>query len=201
MKTRFLIIFAIATTGFFVTSEIFAEPVSYEEFMKDYQPKLDRVQEENLSPMKQSEIGILFNDIFCHDNKIHVLKLTGENYIACVTPESAQRLVERGWGLMHRDDPHKGTAGAECTNWWMVHHEGDNIPLKSSLIKTIRLTTDEFANEFVVWDPVRFVENKNNILVLSSHGAFADSYLNRIIGNLLDVENVMDVEFKQRGCI
>ena len=143
----------------------------------------------------------MFNDIFCHGDKIHVLKLTGENYIACITPESAQKLVERGWGLMHRDDPHKGTAGAECANWWRIHHDGDNIPSKSSLIKTIRSTTNEFVNEFVVWDPVRFVENKDSVLIISSHGSFADLYLNQIIGNLLDVENVMDVEFKQRGCI
>ena len=109
--TIFFIFSLIATTGFFVTSEAFAEPVSHEEFIKTYQPKLDRIHDENLPPTKQSEIGILFNDIFCNENKIHVLKLTGEDYIACVTPESAQKLVERGWDLMHRDDPHKGTAG------------------------------------------------------------------------------------------
>ena len=191
----------IATTGFFVTSEAFAEPVSHEEFMKTYQPKLDRVQEDNLPPMKQSEIGIRFNDIFCHDDKIHVLKLTGENYIACVTPESAIQLVERGWGLMHKDDPYKGMRGAECINWWMIHHDGDDVPLKSSLIKTIRMTTNEFANELVVWKPIKLVEHKDNIITLSSHGNFHELYLDQVISNLLDVKHVTGVEFKPRACL
>ncbi|MCH9657317.1 hypothetical protein K0U27_01255 [archaeon] len=66
----------IITTGFFAMPQTHAEPVSHKEFMKTHQSKLDLVQDENLSPIKQSAIGILFNDIFCHGDKIHVLKLT-----------------------------------------------------------------------------------------------------------------------------
>ena len=102
---------------------------------------------------------------------------------------------------MHRDDPYKGVRGAECTNWWMIHHDGDGTPLKSSLIKTIRMTTNEFANELVVWKPVRLVEHKDNIITISSHGSFRELYLEQIISNLLDVKHVTGVEFKPRACL
>ena len=191
----------VATIGIFVTSETFAEPVSREEFMKTYQPKLDRVQDENLPPIKQSEIGILFNDIFCHENKIHVLKLTGENYIACATPESAQKLADRGWGLLHREDPYKGMRGAECINWWTIHHNNDEIPLKSSLIKTIRETTNGFANESVVWKPVKLVEQKGNTITISSYGGFHEEHIDQVAENLLDIKHVTNVEFEPRVCL
>ena len=200
---KYFVIFLVVaiTMVFFMIPQTFSEPVSYEEFMKTYQPKLDRVQNENLSPIKQSAIGIKFNDIFCHDNKIHVLKLTGENYIACVYPESAEKLVEMGWGLIHREDPHSGQKGSECTNWWLIHHSDDGIPSKSKLIKTIRDTTNEFSDEFVVWMPVRIVEHTHNILTVSSHGAFDDISLNVILDNLSKIEYVLNVEHKQRACV
>ena len=131
MDTRILAVFILMI--FVLSIQAFAEPISQEEFMKTYQPKLDRAQQENLPPIKQSKIGILFNDIFCNDNKIHVLKLTGENYIACVTPESASKLVERSWGLMHTDNPIDGMSGAECINWWIIHHKDNSAPLESRL--------------------------------------------------------------------
>ena len=181
--------------------QAFAEPIPYEEFMKTYQPILDRVQQENLPPTKQSEIGILFNDIFCDDNKIPVLKLTGVNYIACTTPESATKLVERGWGLIHKDDPLDGMRGAECINWWIIHHKDNDAPLESSLIKTIRTTTSEFANESVVWKPIKLVEHKGNTITISSYGNFQEIYLEQVIANLLNIKHVTDVEFKPRACI
>ena len=199
MKPRFFAVFILMIC---VSSiQVFAEPVSHEEFMKTYQPILDRVQQENLPPTKQSEIGILFNDIFCIDNKIHVLKLTDENYIACVTPESATKLVERGWGLMHKDNSLEGMRGAECINWWIIHHKDNDTPLESSLIKTIRTTTSEFANESVVWKPIKLVEHKGNTITISSYGNFQEIYLDQVIANLLNIKHVTDVEFKPRACI
>lgn len=196
----FLILIGFTATLFLIP-QAFAEPVSHEEFMKTYQPKLDRVHDENLPPTKQSEIGIRFNDIFCHENKIHVLKLSGQNHIACVTPESAIKLVERGWGLMHRDDPHKGQAGAECTQWWIIHHSDAGIPLESTLIKTIRVTTNEFSNEFVVWEPVRIVDHVHNIITISSHGSFDDLQRDAIMENLSDIKYVLNVEHKNAACV
>ena len=199
--TVLFFLLAVATMGIFVTSETFAEPVSREEFMKTYQPKLDRVQDENLPPMKQSEIGIFFNDILCHDNKIHVLKLTGENYIACMTSASAEKLMERGWGILHREDPHSGQKGSECGNSWFIHHSDESVPSKSKLIKTIRETTNEFSDEFVVWMPVRIVEHNQNIITISSHGSFHGVYLDKILDSLSSIEHVLNVEHDPGGCV
>lgn len=199
---KYLVVFLVLIgTVVFVAPQAFSEPVSREEFIKTYQPKLDRVQNENLPPVKQSMIGIHFNDIFCHDNKVHVLKLTGENYIACVSPDSAVKLVERGWGLVHREDPHSGQKGSECNNWWIIRHSDDGITSKSKLIKTIRETTNAFSDEFVVWMPVRLVEQSDNTLTVSSYGNFDDIYLDMILDNLSKIEHVLDVEHKPRACI
>lgn len=197
---QFVIFSVLMIVTIFAASQANAEPPSQEEFMKTYQPKLDRVHEEGLPPTKQSEIGIHFTDIVCQDDKIHVLKLTGQNYIACVTPESASELVKRGWGLVHRENPHSGMKGSECTNWWKIHYYKD-APSKSKIIKTIRQTTNEFADEFVVWKPVRIVDSSNNTLTVSSHGNFHDVYLNKVIQSLSGIDHVSNVEHEPRGCI
>lgn len=127
--------------------------------------------------------------------------MTGENYIACVSPESAVKLAERGWGITHKADPHKGVRGAECTNSWVIHYSDEVIPSKSRLIKTIRETTNEFANEQVVWGPVKIVDHIHNIITISSHGSFHDVYLNQILDNLSNVEYVLNVEHKPRACL
>lgn len=67
MKTRifaFLVVFGFVSIVF-ANNDLFAEPVSHEQFMETYQPLLDRVKDENLPPIRQSGIGILYNDILC----------------------------------------------------------------------------------------------------------------------------------------
>ncbi len=154
MKTVLLV--SVVITGIICLSQLLinAEPISREEFMKTYRPILDRVYNENLPPQKQLKVGILMRDVVCFDdNRIQILKIASFNQVSCVTPETAQKLVNRGWGLMHREDPNAGKGGSECTNWWIIHHDGSNKPSMSKLLKTLRMTANEFSNEYVVWSP------------------------------------------------
>lgn len=203
MKTTFLASFVI--TGVICLSQfvlINAEPISGEEFMKTYQPILDRVYSENLPPQKQLQIGMLMRDVVCFDDgKIRILKIASFNQVSCVSPETAQKLVDRGWGLMHREDPNTGKGGSECTNWWIIHHDGTNKPSLSKLLKILRLTTNKFSDEYVVWSPIQFVQSTGKTITLESHGSFYPEQELMIKQNLNDIESVLGVEFEPRACI
>ena len=45
------------------------------------------------------EYGINNNEIICENGFILIIKKS-ENFPACVKPDTAQKLVERGWGVL-----------------------------------------------------------------------------------------------------
>lgn len=205
MKTILLLPFLIVagTILLYHYVPINAEPVSREEFMKTYQPILDRVHNERLSPQKQLEIGILMRDVVCFDeDHVQILKISSLNQVSCVTMQTAQKLADRGWGMTHRDDPNTGKGGSECVSWWIMYHDGSNIPSVPQLIKTFRLTVNEFSNEYVVWSPVTYEDDgKGKTTVLTFHGSFNDSQILTLKQNFTGVENVLNVEIEPRYCI
>ena len=52
----------------------------------------------DLSPLKQHHNGVQPNEILCKENLILVLKI--DNSPACASPETAQKLIEREWGIL-----------------------------------------------------------------------------------------------------
>ena len=54
-----------------------------------------------ISPLKQFKSGIPFNEIQCKDDLVLIQKYDGSP--ACVTPETAQKLIERNWTKPNRD--------------------------------------------------------------------------------------------------
>lgn len=203
MKT--LLLDSIVVIGIICLSQFVptnAEPVSREEFMKTYQPILDRVYSERLPPQKQLEIGILMRDVICFDDgKIQILKMASFNQVSCVATETAQKLADRSWGLMHRDDPSVGKGGSECTNWWTIHHDETSKPSIPKLVKTLRLTANEFADEYVVWSPVTLVKNEGRTIILESHGSFDHNQELMMSQSLAEIENVLKVEMEPRACV
>jgi hypothetical protein len=203
MKTIILLPLLIATGTILLSHFVDAELASREEFMKTYQPTLDRIHSEHLPPQKQLEIGILMRDVVCFDeNHVQILKISSFNQVSCVTPQTAQNLVDRGWGMMHRDDPNTGKGGSECVSWWIMYDDGSNKPSVPQLIKTFRLTVNEFSNEYVVWSPVTLEDDgKGKTTVLGFHGSFDDSQTLTLKQNLTGVENVLNVKIEPRYCI
>src|SRR3989338_10538167 len=129
MKTRLLMV-AIVVLAISMP-HAFAEPQSYEDFMKTYQPILDRVYNEKLSPHKQIDIGLLMRDVVCFDNGVQVLRLSSQSYVACVNPDTAPILVQRGWGVvMYDETKNPNNHASECSMFWYVQY--DKITHKSS---------------------------------------------------------------------
>src|SRR5438445_13676176 len=50
------------------------------------------------SPLKQFKFGIPLPNIFCKSGLVLVFKIS-ESTPTCVKPDTAQKLVERGWGV------------------------------------------------------------------------------------------------------
>ena len=61
----------------------------------------DKLNELWPSPLKQINSGIIVNNVNCNQDFQLMIKLDG-GYPACVTPQTARILIERGWGNMIR---------------------------------------------------------------------------------------------------
>src|SRR5712692_8051398 len=58
-----------------------------------------QIQTVNSSPLKQFKSGIMIKDIKCKQGFVLAIKKS-DNSPACVKPDTAQKLVERGWGTI-----------------------------------------------------------------------------------------------------
>lgn len=59
------------------------------------------------SPLKQFKTGISANDVKCNSGLLLVIK-SSDGSPACVTPSTAQKLQERGWGVISLQSPNMG---------------------------------------------------------------------------------------------
>jgi hypothetical protein len=177
-----------------------AEPISHEEFMKMYQPKIDKVNTEKLKPRKQLDLGILMLDVFCFDGKIRVLKFSDQNLVACVNPESAQKLVERGWGITKNEGMFTGSShGTECGNALTIILKEKAVPT-STIIYKIRKIMQEFA-EILLWQPI-FVEKESmESLALQITGSYNLSEQIKLKDTLREIPGVLSIGLKQGGCV
>ncbi len=85
------------------------------------------------SPLKQLKLGILIQDIKCQEGLILVKKAT--NSVACVKPQTAQKLVERGWGYLIRSDVQQNNSTGELVEAKTdktIYQYGDTIHLQIS---------------------------------------------------------------------
>ncbi|MBI3640679.1 MAG: hypothetical protein HY223_10305 [Thaumarchaeota archaeon] len=59
-----------------------------------------QIFQRNLSPLKQFKDGIPLPNIFCKSGLVLVFKIS-DGSPACMKSETAQKLVERGWGVLN----------------------------------------------------------------------------------------------------
>ncbi len=88
MKTRLLIVFTIS---FFMLPLLVQSAYSFELTISSYSLK------------HQVELGWNIEDFFCHNNQELILKASDESP-ACVNPETKEKLLERGWGILTPKD-------------------------------------------------------------------------------------------------
>ena len=198
MKTRLLMV-AIVVLAISMP-HAFAEPQSYEDFMKTYQPILDRVYNEKLSPHKQIDIGLLMRDVVCFDNGVQVLRLSSQSYVACVNPDTAPILVQRGWGVvMYDETKNPNNHASECSMFWYVQY--DKITPKSSeLIYKLRYTLNTIQ-EYLLWYPVIVEDNHRFTITILSVGSYSADETKLISDSLNSVSGVESVEAILGGCV
>ena len=179
-----------------------AEPISQEEFMKMYQPKIDKVKAEKLKPRKQLDLGILMLDVFCFDGKIRVLKFSDSNLVACVNPESVQKLVMRGWGITKNEGMFTGSShGTECTNTLNISFQ-EKAPPASTIIYKIRKVLMLQIGEILLWQPI-FVANESTdtTIVLKITGAYDMGEETKLKDEIRTIPGVLDIDLTQNGCV
>lgn len=198
MKFYLILSLSILTIHILLSQTLMAEPITDSELIKQYKITLENAYEKKLNPKKQLNYGIKTTDVVCFDDKIPVLKLTAESFVTCVEPITATKLVERNWGLIHKLNPHEGTSGSECSNYWTIYYT--DSPSKSIFIKTLRIITNKFANDSVVWSPIKTEKITDSNITLLSHGMFSSEEISLIKGALLNIENVSKIEDKTGIC-
>jgi len=177
----------------------FAEPISHEEFMKTYQPILDRVYNEKLSPHKQIDIGLQMRDVVCLNGRIQVLQLSSQSYVACVNPDTATALVQRGWGAMMYDDTkNPNNHSVECSISWYVMYR-DTAPNSSELIYKLRYALNTIQ-EYLIWHPVIVEDDGRFTLTMHSIGFYSTDEIKLITNSLSSVPKVESVNFMSGVC-
>jgi len=177
-----------------------AETDISEEYIKAYQSKLDRVIEEKLSPKKQIEIGINMIDVICFDNHVLVLKFSASSLVACTTPQTAQKLVDREWGLQQNTELMDETvADSQCKGTWKISYEKDK-PLQSKIIKILRITIRDIS-ESNLWLPIVITDAPNSNLLIELYGSFSENELRRITNSLESIENIVKAKFDTGYCL
>jgi len=69
-----------------------------------HREKVDSIisMQEKPSPKEQRKIGILYHTVMCNNDFVLLLKWTS-NKSACVSPQTAEKLIERNWGVYAKD--------------------------------------------------------------------------------------------------
>ena len=194
------VIFLMFCVLTFPVKSSFAEPQSYEDFMKTYKPILDRVYAEKLSPHKQIDIGLLMIDVVCFNGGTQVLQLSSQSYVACVNPETAPILVQRGWGaVMYDETRYSDGHGYECSLDWIIQY--DKIkPKNSELIYSLRYAMNNIQ-ESLIWHPIIVGDNDGFTITMHSGGNYSQEETKQIIDSLNSVTGVSSVEIQYGACI
>jgi len=99
----------------------------------------------NLPPLRQISSGTLSESVVCSDGLVLMKKLA-DNSPACVKPQTAQKLVERGWGeitSMNKTNP-ESTCKASGGQWDEKYREC--VGVSSGTCKALNGTYNECAS-------------------------------------------------------
>jgi hypothetical protein len=112
--------------------------------------------QESESPLKQLRMGVLPSEVKCSDGLQLILR-SSDNRPGCVTPQTAVKLVERGWGkLIEVSNISKQTSKAMSmyiTPEKKVYKIGEPISIILKNIGTERLTHPDSAHGIEIRNP------------------------------------------------
>jgi len=99
----------------------------------------------NFPPLKQYRGGISLENIECYKSGYQLIFKLTNNSPACVNPETAQRLIERGWG----------TSGSESRIFYEATLKTERILFKNELAKSqLENYITHFTNEEIQSRPI-----------------------------------------------
>ncbi len=122
-----------------------SEPTQSELTSDQMLKQLEIIKSKHATPKQQMSMGLPIDEIVCFNNMILVKKLS-TNSPACVKPQTAQKLVERGWGemvSMNKTNP-ESTCKANGGQWDEKYREC--VGVSSQACKALNGTYDECAS-------------------------------------------------------
>jgi len=141
------------------------------------------------SPRQQIAEGVFPEDVVCKFSYVAVLKWGYADSTACVTPSTANALVERGWGVIrvHMDVQKRGL----CGDYFFVYYEVENHN-HSKIIKLIRdtlRTVDENA-----WYPINLSHDDESDFI-----AMNPELSNYVVDLITQIDNVSHIDHHDIG--
>ena len=185
------------------------------ESWEEYQKQLAKLQESIDKPPPRQQIanGIRYLDVVCSNDFVLLFKWSG-NSSACVKPQSAEKIIERGWGVPKDQTVFLGTL-SECETDFTIHYDDPSEYKESKIIKTIRDALSEVDLTLIVgdytyqWEYISILnepdnEGKANVSVEGSYRENASELekegYRKIIEALQSMDGVTNVELRTAWC-
>jgi len=145
------------------------------------------------TPRQQIANGIKYIDIVCSNDFVLLFKWSS-NSMACVKPQSAEKLEKRGWGVPKDQTMFLGFSSL-CETGFTIHYQDISKYNESKIIKTIRdalskVDWSPVGGEYKYrWDYISILNKPDNqrIVKISIEGSYSDS------GNQLEKEDYKEI--------
>ncbi len=111
------------------------------------------------SPLKQFKSGILANDVKCIDGYTLIIK-TEDGSPACVKPETAQKLVARGWGVITGSTVQLGVINQTSQ---MTEFDGVIVDQRLDVMHSYSFYTNDTSEKFNIGSNGIGLEGLDNI--------------------------------------
>jgi len=151
--------------------------------------------DEKPSPRQQLFDGVFAADVICSNDFVLVLKLSANYKVACVSFHTADKLVEREWGLIRTDKTILGGTSVGCSDYFEIFYDSTVNFRESQLLKQMRMTLSEFNNEITLWSIIQ-VSSPNNegIVEITTNGFNCLGDSTKILHDLKELEHVIDAK-------
>lgn len=166
------------------------------ERVSQYMQKIETINSKDHKPppRHQINIGIFHKDVICNNNLVLVLKWSANN-VACVKQETAEKLIERQWGITRSLTYMAGIELPTCFPAWEIIYDDLNHHSDSKIIKTVRFVLKEFYQEPWMVVDVGVPLSLDNLVSVSIDRCLDEKIEIKIAEELGKIEHVVKAEF------
>lgn len=172
------------------------EEEGWNEYVTQYKKKIETINanDHKPPPRHQINIGIFHKDVICNNNLVLVLKWSS-NKVACVKQETAEKLIERQWGVTRTLTYMAGISLRTCYPIWDIIYDDINHHSDSKIIKTVRFVLKEFYQEPWMVVEVGDPSSWDNSVYVSIAACLDENIEIKIAEELGKIEHVVKAEF------